>query len=116
VKEHKVTENAIAPKGGAGKNYQPSRLFDNENSARYSWYTAAVARQVHKAAPKEVQPLRIRGWERWARTAAAAAAETYANTSEIKARVAAGVRRVRNTGESAAKDTWTRRSPLWVER
>jgi len=32
VKEHKVTENAIAPKGGAGKNYQPSRLFDNENS------------------------------------------------------------------------------------
>ena len=31
-KETKYTENTIAPKAGAGKNFQPSRLFDNENT------------------------------------------------------------------------------------
>lgn len=31
LKDNRTGDNAIAPKGGTSKNFQPSRLFDNEN-------------------------------------------------------------------------------------
>ncbi|KAI9746140.1 MAG: hypothetical protein M1818_000821 [Claussenomyces sp. TS43310] len=49
---HKSVVGAIAPKGGAGKNYQPSRLFDNDEN---SPVRPSITEKSYRAHPTKYQ-------------------------------------------------------------